>query len=200
MDDDQIQWAVEKLRKNRSQLLRVVESVDDFQMALSALAWFRELWDPDEKYVKLEIRRMRCFEAAVVISFFRPFAKARGHTVLSRKLIGVKFTDEEQAVYSKIEMARNKLIAHSDEESMNFRIDPFAIDSSSGEIQVPQFTFDDGLLFEYDELFLIADLLRRLMYGANLIIWEFAQRYPEELRFYKQPVESTHQVDTPGTP
>lgn len=48
--DSRIERIVKGLKDNRPQLLRIVCSANDFQIALSALTFFLEEWDKDEKY------------------------------------------------------------------------------------------------------------------------------------------------------
>lgn len=116
----------------------------------------------------------------------RPFAQSRRGTVLNRKAVGVSFSDTEASLLKKIEDVRNSFVAHADEDEMNFRIDPFEIDSVKG-ISVPNITYDDGLHFSEDELRLFEDLLRRLIHGITKTIWDLTQTYPEEMKFYKEP-------------
>lgn len=192
MTDQDSNRNVERLRRNRSQLLRIISSANDFQMSLSALTWFMEEWSPEEKFTSLQIRKMRCFEAVAVIAFCRPFAKSRGQTSLSRKLIGVTFTSDDEVLFQKLEWARNKYIARSDEDEMHFRVDPFPISAANG-LHIPHMTFDDGLLLKESEYYQMEDMLHRLLHAVHTIIWEFTQRYPEEMKMYKQSKNQSQQ-------
>lgn len=192
VQETRIERIVKGLKDNRPQLLRIVCSANDFQMALSALTFFLEEWDEDQKYTRVEIRKLKCYEAAWVVAFYRPFAKigrsftktSRG-VALSRKTIGVKFNDEDSKIFKKIKEVRNKVVAHSNEDEMHFRIDPF--DMQDNEIKFPQMTFDDGLLFDRNECFTIEDLLHRMIHGVFTVIWEYTQKFPDDITFYKKP-------------
>lgn len=186
MAEDRRDRILKGLIENRPQLLRVIHSANDLQFSLSSLTWFLEEWSPEKQFTKLELRKLRCFESAMVIAFMRPFAQSRKGTVLSRKTIGVSFSDAEASLFKRVEDVRNSFIAHADEEEMNFRLDPFELDSVKG-ISVPNITYDDGLHFSEDELSVFEDLLRRLIDGISNTIWDLTQAYPEEMKFYKKP-------------
>ena len=176
---------IEKLRRNRPQLLRIISSANDFQMSLSALTWFMEELNSKEKFTELQIRKMRCFESVAVIAFCRPFIKSRSQTSLSRKLIGVTFSSDDEFLFQKLKRARNNYIAHSDEEGMHFLVDSFPI-SVVNKMQIPHMTFDNGLLLTKPEYYQLEDMLHGLLHAVHAIIWEFTQRYPKEIKMYKQ--------------
>ncbi len=186
MAKDRRERILKGLIENRSLLLRVIHSANDLQFSLSALTWFLEEWSPDDQFTRIQFRKLRCFESAMVIAFMRPFAPSRKGTVLKRKTIGVSFSDEEASLFEKVEDVRNRFIAHADEDEMNFRVDQFELDSVKG-ISIPNITYDDGLHFSGDELRVFGNLLRRLIHGISKTIWDLTQAYPEEMKFYKQP-------------
>lgn len=174
------------LIENRPQLLRLIHSANDLQLSLSSFTWFFEEWNPELQFTELELRKLKCFESAMVIAFMRPFVQSRKGTVLSRKAIGVSFTDEEASLFKKVKDLRNSFIAHADEDEMNFRIESFELDWVKG-ILVPNITYDDRLHFSEDELYEFQDLVRRLLYAISKTIWDLTQVYPEEMKFYKKP-------------
>ena len=73
-----------------TQLSRIVYSIWDFQQALSALTFLMADCDLDGRYSKVELRRFRCYEAQVIISFCRPFVESRGSNSLSLKKLGMR--------------------------------------------------------------------------------------------------------------
>lgn len=128
---------------------------------------------------------MKNHEAACVVAFYRPFTTNGSGVALSRKTIGVKFNDADSEIFHKIRDVRNRVVAHSDEDAMHFRIDPFPMPDI--DIKVPQLTFDDGLLFDQDEYFAIERLLHRMLNGVHHIIWKYTQKFPEDITLYKKP-------------
>jgi hypothetical protein len=72
------------------QLRRLAYSLWDFQQSLSALTFLMEECDFDAKYTAVELRRFRCFESTVIISFARPFEGSRGQTAVGLRAIGIQ--------------------------------------------------------------------------------------------------------------
>ena len=106
--------------KIRLQRIRMLSAWGDFKLALSAADFFQEA-DEDEKYTLVELRRFKCYERTAVVSYARPFSQSKGETPkLSLKMCGVQLTPSEQAFHTRVINLRNKLIAHSDLEMMNF--------------------------------------------------------------------------------
>ena len=99
---------LKELINNRSQLLRIIHSSKDFQFSLSSLTWLCESWDPQEQYTRIELRKIKCFEAAMVVSFMRPFTSSRKGSVLKKKTLGIKYSNEENDIIKKIKKIRNE--------------------------------------------------------------------------------------------
>jgi hypothetical protein len=60
-----------RLRQAEGRRIRLLYSLGDLQLALSASAFLAEC-EPDEKYSKVELRRFRCYETALVTAYNRP--------------------------------------------------------------------------------------------------------------------------------
>jgi hypothetical protein len=105
--------------KTINQRLRLLYALGDFQMALSAAAFLGEC-DPDQKYTRVELRRFRCYETALIMGYTRPFTGSRGGKVprLSIKMTGAELSPKQHALHDNLMVLRNKVIAHSDEDMM----------------------------------------------------------------------------------
>lgn len=169
-----------------SQLHRIIYSGWDFQQALSALTFLMEEMDYDEKYTKIEFRRFKCFEVNAIISFCRPFEKSRGRTILSLKAIGAKLTEEEHAFKNYLMDIRRKLVAHSDEEEMNFLCKTHDLKVRGSEFVLPELVFDENLLLEEDEVYKFEELLHKVTSYIATFSFHLAQENPNALNFYKK--------------
>ncbi|WP_130218072.1 hypothetical protein [Bradyrhizobium genosp. SA-3] len=139
---------------------RLLYSLNDLQQALSACAFLHEC-DEDASYSKVDLRRFRCFETALVVAYTRPFTQSRGGTMpLSMKMVGLALSDEKRALHARLVEMRNTIMAHSDEEMMRMTTEPFNVSAGDGEppMYLIQTVFDEGitlmgkLLFETNEL------------------------------------------------
>ena len=173
-------------RLTDSQLRRLVYSNWDFQQALSALTFFMEECDFDKEYDRIQLRRFRCYETTVVVSFARPFEDGRGVTTLGLRGIGVRLDVDEMALKARILTLRRKVIAHSDEEHMHFRGSTFS-PMDDHPMVVPFFQFDESLHLERADLRPLETLLRKLTSDIYKSLWEIAQETPERLNVYRAP-------------
>lgn len=169
------------------QIKRIVYSGWDFQQALSALTFLLEDCDHDEKYSKVQLRRFRCYENTVIMSLTRPFVKSRGASVLGLRAIGITLNEEEEALLNKAKLFRNKVVAHSDEDLMHYRIDTFKMLEET--IIMPHSQFDEGLAFNRKDLHEIEDLLLKLMNAIFTYIFDLAQNDPSLLNHEVTPKE-----------
>jgi hypothetical protein len=72
--------------------IRLLYSLGDFQLALSACQFLSEC-DPQSKYNKIELRRFRCFETTLIITYSRPFSQSEGSVPpLTLKMAKAEFT------------------------------------------------------------------------------------------------------------
>lgn len=150
------------------QRLRLLYSLGDFQLALSAAAFLSEC-DPDEKYSKVELRRFRCYETTMIMGYARPFSEAKGEIPrLTLKMTGAKLNDEQRALHQKFLRLRNKVIAHSDAEMMRIVTKSHSMKFDDGrDFVFFETVFDEGLSFVGLDL-VWADELLHIVHGAVL--------------------------------
>jgi hypothetical protein len=144
---------------------RLLYSQNDLQQALSACEFLYDC-DEDASYSKADLRRFRCFETTLVVAYTRPFTRSRGGTPpLTMKMIGLKLSDQRRALHAQLVDMRNTMMAHSDDEMMRMKTQPFDV---SEERETPlyliQSVFDEGIT-------LIGDLLVE----TNALLWEVYQ-------------------------
>ena len=169
-----------------SQVWRLLYSNWDFQQALSALTFLMEDCDFQAKYSPLQLRKFRCYETSLVVSFARPFETSRGQTTIGLKAIGVRLNDQESALKEKILALRRKVVAHSDEEFMHFRgtiLSPF----DDSPIVVPLLQYNEMLHLEETDLRPLEELLRMLTTKITKALFDIAQVAPDRLNVYKSP-------------
>ncbi|MBU1395957.1 MAG: hypothetical protein KKE84_07415 [Gammaproteobacteria bacterium] len=172
------------MKITEQQLTRAIYSLWDFQQALSALTFLLEDCAFEEKYDKVTLRRFRCYESNLIISMARPFETTRGGTTIGLRALGIQILDSEKALVEKVLDLRRKIIAHSAEEEMHFRVSTFPVD---GEMKFPNFQFSEGLHLEERELLELETFLRKLMSEMAHFFFKVAQENPEMLNKYKQP-------------
>jgi len=108
--------------KQAEQLTRLFLTNRDFQLALSAVTFLLQDVDWDASYSVPDLRRFYCYEAAMVVSYVRPFTQSRGGArPFSWKDISVKLDDAEKALHERLVVDRNKLFAHSDADYVELR-------------------------------------------------------------------------------
>lgn len=170
---------------SEQQLTRTIYSLWDFQQALSALTFLLEDCDFKEKYNKIELRRFRCYESTLIISIARPFETTRGGTTIGLKALGVRLTEEQKNLVDMILDLRRKIIAHSSEEEMHFRVSIFPV--LDDEYNFPHFQFNEGLHLGEKELRQLELFLRELMKAITAFFFRLGQDQPELLQKYKEP-------------
>ena len=167
------------------QVERAIYSLWDFQQALSALTFLLEDCDFEKKYDKVSLRRFRCYESNLIISMARPFDTTRGGTTVGLRAMGVSLVDREKELKKRILDLRGKIIAHSSEEEMHFRVSTFPV--LDGDINFPHFQFNEGLHLNKMELLEIERMLQRLKSEMASFFFKLAQDQPEVLNKYKEP-------------
>lgn len=81
--------------------LRLLYSLGDFQLALSAAAFLGDC-DPDAKYSKIELRRFRCYETTVIVAYTRPFSQSKGGIPpLTLKMTGAILSRDQKELHRK---------------------------------------------------------------------------------------------------
>jgi hypothetical protein len=143
--------------------IAMVQAMADLQMALSAIDFMDEA-DADQGLSRIERRRLRCYEDAAVISYWRPFAGSKGVPQLEFKHFGIEPTPEQLALHAWLRDRRNKVVAHTDLDRMRLALSTMKVFDDS-DIMLPLMDFDDGLAFFNDRAELIV-WLRALIQGA----------------------------------
>ena len=149
-----------------SQLHRLIYSNWDFQQALSALTFLMQECDFETAYSRIELRKFRCYEASLIISFARPFEPSRGQIVLGLRVIGVALSAEEAKLKDVILDLRRKVIAHSDEQLMHYRASTCRPLEES-LISLPILQYAESLYIEAAQCRPLEDLLHRLIAGIS---------------------------------
>ncbi len=167
--------------KIRMQRIRMLSALGDFQLALSAADFIQEA-DENEKYNHVALRRFRCYEHTAIVAYARPFSQSKGKTPkLSLKMCGVTLTPKEQALHDRVIDLRNKLVAHSDTEMMNFAAQAGEVMRHKGQ---PFFALlvqhDEGLQFykRMDQIDLI-DLIRKVSFKLYERMSDLVQEDPK---------------------
>lgn len=161
--------------------VRLVQSLADFQMALSAFDFMCEL-DEDSTISRIDRRRFRCFEDAAVIAYGRAFSSANGLPSLDFKHLGIRPSSEERALHDRLMERRHKVVAHSDADRQRIMFVTSKVDADI-DIMMPHMDFDDALEFYVDRWRLIK-WLRRLIFSAGKVLFQEVQGAPP-IRFLR---------------
>ena len=170
-----------------AQLTRAIQSCGDFQQALSALTFLSDECDYSALYVTAELRRFQCYENSAIVAFARPFEVSRGRTALGLRALGVRLSPAEEQLQSKLLELRRKVIAHSDDESMHFKISTLTPFEDS-PVMLPVLQFHESLHLDAAEVAEFQALLSKLVGGLTSAIFALAQRQPARLNVYKVPL------------
>jgi hypothetical protein len=168
------------------QRLRLLYSLGDFQLALSACEFLYEC-EADKKYSKIELRRFRCYETAMITAYTRPFSQSRGTIPkLSLKMTGAQLSAEQIELHEKLMTLRNKAVAHSDAEAMRMLSHTSPIDFPDGaQFQLLQAVFDEGLTFIGPELINVNELIHRIFNSTYTKLLKEAQHSPKEFNLQR---------------
>ena len=180
------------MKQNEKQITKIVYSSWDFQQALSAITFLFDECDFNKKYDRISMRKFRCYESTLIISMSRPLQKSRGGTTLGLKNLGIKYNEEERKLVDKILNLRKKIVAHSDESEMNFKMNLIPIED---EINMPHIQFKESLHLSYKELNQIEDLLRRFMYSISKYLMEYSKVYPKSFERHKKTISQENKND-----
>lgn len=170
-----------------AQLIRVIQSCGDFQQALSALTFLSEECDYTAKHSTVELRKFQCYENAAIVAFARPFEVSRGRAVLGLRAVGVRLSASEEQLRKKVIDLRRKVVAHSDDERMHFKMSTF-LPTEDSSVVLPVLLFQESLRLELTEMEALQTLLRKLVHGIGVTIFALAQNQPLRLNVYKQPI------------
>lgn len=130
--------------------LRLFYSQRDFGLALSGTDFFMEL-DENAKYSHVELRRYRCYLDMAVISYCRPFTRARGLPLLTFQDIGIMPTALQLDLHERLMLYRHKVVAHSDIERMQIVVTTVIL-APHADVVFPVQVTDEGLEFIEDRL------------------------------------------------
>ena len=166
--------------------LRLLYSLGDFQLALSAAAFLSEC-DPEAKYSKVELRRFRCYETTIIIAYTRPFSQSKGGIPqLSLKMVGAKLNAEQKKLHQRLMNLRNKVIAHSDADMMRMVSKAHLSKFDNGfKFVYLQTAFDEGLTFLGDELIALDELLHLVFRAVYTKLLKAAQARPKDFNLRK---------------
>lgn len=165
---------------------RIIYSSWDFQQALSALTFLSEECNFDAKYNRVDLRRFRCFETTMIVSFCRPFKTGRGREALDLTKIGFEFTQEEHELKEKLLWLRDKIVSHSDEDEMEYKT--YSIQPSDDtNLRMPIALFRESLHLNQEEYEKLESLLRRVIASIAIFKFDYAQSNPDEFDRYKTP-------------
>ncbi len=165
---------------------RIIYAAWDIQQALSALTFLLEGCDFEQQYSHINLRRFRCYEANMVISFGRAFEPTKKDSILSLKTVGISLNEAENELKTRLLTVRRKIVAHSDSEFMHFNASTFEIDGNE-EIALPNIVHDEGLNFSETEFVRFEEFLRGLKYYLAKFIFKLSNKRPELLNVYKRP-------------
>lgn len=161
--------------------IRLLYSLGDFQLALSAIEFLAEC-EIEENYSKIELRRFRCYETTAIIAYTRPFTQSHGQIPrLSLEMTGAKLTDEQTGLHAEVMRLRNKTLAHSDEAMMRMITKPHPIEVGSDfEFVFVETVFDEGLTFVGERLLELNELIRRVHHATVATLYKEAQARPAD--------------------
>lgn len=169
-----------------TQLTRIIQSCGDFQQALSALTFLMDECDYSAKYSRVELRKFQCYENAAIVAFARPFEVSRGRTALGLRAAGVRLDAAEERLKHCVIDLRRKVIAHSDEERMHFKISTTR-PMDDCLVALPVLMFQESLRLDPSEVVELQALIYKLIHGLSATIFAISQSQPERINFYKNP-------------
>jgi hypothetical protein len=163
-----------------NKLNRLLLSVRDFQQALSAATFLYEEMDDARGLVAL--RRLRCFETNMVVSYARPFSQAHGPVSRLRLSdLGVELSPEEQGLHDRLIGQRNRLYAHSDAEVVPMSVSVLNTIFGGDKPDFPfiMANFDETCGFESMEVLRVQMLCSRLHHAALKLAQECGAEFKD---------------------
>jgi hypothetical protein len=159
--------------------VRLVYSLRDFELALSALQFLAEL-DEKQTYRRAELRRFRCYLDTATVSYCRPFTRANGMPRLGLSDFRVEPDEAERGLHERVLAYRHQVVAHSDPDRMRMlvsSIQPF----DDLAVRLPVMRFEEGLEF-VPERRLWEALIRKLMEAPAHLVFARAQEGKSSFR------------------
>lgn len=178
-------------RKEDLRRLRMLYSLGDFQIALSAVAFLKEA-DEEERYSIEKLRRFKCYETTMITAYARPFSDSKeGVPKLSLKMCGVTLSNDESHLHERLIHLRNKVFAHSDAEMMRIanRVRTLEI---KGDRPVNVFLpiFDEGLFFStFIEQMRVSELIGKIHFNLYKRLYDEAQKASHSLQLTRDNLE-----------
>jgi hypothetical protein len=169
------------------QRVRLVYSLRDFQIALSAATFLSEC-EPEKKYSKVELRRFRCYETEMIMAYTRPFSQAHGEIPrLTLEMSGAQLTNAQKELHEDLIMTRNKIVAHSDGDMMRLlsTTAPITLGRHDFKFIVMGTAFDEGLGFIGVALYRVTELISLVRGAIFEKVLLDAQKHPERFEFRK---------------
>lgn len=150
-----------------NKLNRLMLSGRDFQQALSAATFLIE--ESDEARGLAGLRRLRCFETNMVVSYARPFSQAYGDVrPLKLSDLDLEMKKGWQDMHERLVRLRNKLFAHSDADAVPMSVTVLNAIMGDGRPDFPFVMprFDEHLTFTDEEVWLIQDICRQALHAT----------------------------------
>lgn len=178
-------WS-EKQLQMFNKLTRLLISSHDFAQVQSATAFLLEEVDEDANYSLADLRKFRCYETAMVVSFARPFSSAKGKVGrLTWNDTGLKLSPPEKLLDDKIMKMRNTLYGHSDAEFVDMRVhlwhSNFKHNRTKFNLIMPR--FDEAMRFSLAEVLAINELTAKLFHAvftkAQEVGGDFRNKFPK---------------------
>jgi hypothetical protein len=158
-------------------------SSHDFSIAVSAGNFLLDDLDDEKTYTLEEIRRLKCYETALIIAYARPFAMAKGPVGnLSCKDLGIGAGDVFWPLHQRLMHLRNTLYGHSDAEHVRFRVYYSLIDD--GRPDAPLFLprFAESLALAAEEVATVRDQLLIFIHALAQKSYPLAPKFQERFK------------------
>ncbi|WP_417243623.1 hypothetical protein [Celeribacter sp.] len=169
-----------------NQRIRMMSALGDLSLARSGMVFLAEAHE-DVHYDFEDLRRFRCFEHAAIISYCRPFTAKGKFPKLGLKQCGINLSEKENELHRRVLRMRDKMVAHSDEEFMNFTSMILPIDVSQSDLRVPIVRHDEGIYFsKYMDQIEFRELITTIEFGVYRKLLETAHKEPEKLNLVKR--------------
>ncbi len=141
---------------NNSLYIRLILTFRDLNHAYSAAKLILLEYREERSYSISRLRQFACYETALIVSYCRPFAEARGSAPpLSFKALAIKPFRSTSRLHKRVMEVRNKISAHSDVDFIEYS-GPHIEDIDTGDDEefaiVNYPTFNEGLTLSFEEI------------------------------------------------
>tara|TARA_R110000782_G_scaffold21904_1_gene58463 strand:+ start:170 stop:712 length:543 start_codon:yes stop_codon:yes gene_type:complete len=167
------------------QLRRSLASLADLNQAAVAISLLQSEVDWNRMYKTAELRKFRCYETTAIVAFSRPFATGRSGVSLSLKALGVNLTEPQKALKKKVQTLRDKIVAHTDDDWMHYRI---SLHEFAGFHQpLPHYQADEGIRLSEAELREFDGMVNEILEGIRRLMFDMSRECPERVEVYVRP-------------